>query len=84
MIHIFRVQDGPTRHDRQWWICDDRGERLVKSTQSKQTAIMIWAQRHEDPATLTKRIQYKGIARASEAAMAIADLRMRSHDKVPD
>ena len=76
MIHIYRVQVGPGKHGRQWWICDQKGERLLKSgfSVTKNGAIWRWGQHFNNNCIPPESVRYTGVARPSEVAMCMAEL----------
>lgn len=80
MIHIFRVQVGRGKNGRQWWICDGRGEQILKTYTSKRAAIIQWHTvcKYTDPVGEDSKgftaVRYKGIAKPSEAAMCMSEL----------
>jgi len=77
LLHIFRVQIRRTH--RQWWVCDQDGTRLLKSSRPKLASIKFWTFKFNRGVETTKpSIRYEGIMRPSEVAMMMMDLRQRS------
>ena len=72
VLHVQRVR---SEAGIRYWICDEGGERLLKTkARGYQDAAHTWRVMHNVPAELTRLVTYRGESRPAEAAMTVADL----------